>query len=97
LDTFDSGAGEAPGQVETLTGQESPVSPQKQKKKVSMDFLKKSAFPIAVLGGSLYLGMGRLKNLRERKGCPKCETTQAVVAFVLAAWAGWELWRAYKG
>jgi hypothetical protein len=94
---FDSGAGEAPGQVETMTGPESLVNAQEQKKKVGMDFLKKSAFPIAVLGGSLYLGMGRLKNLREGKGCPKCETTQAVVAFVLAAWAGWELWRSYKG
>ncbi|SDF47672.1 hypothetical protein SAMN04488243_1637 [Thermus arciformis] len=42
----------------------------------------------------LYLGLGRLKNLREGKGCPKCETAQAVVAFILAAWA---LWQAYRG
>lgn len=45
----------------------------------------------------LYLGLGRLKNLREGEGCPKCETAQAVVAFALAAWAGWALWRAYRG
>jgi len=47
-------------------------------------------FPLAVLAGGLY--MGRLKNLRDGQGCPKCET-QAVVAFALAAWAGWELWQ----
>ncbi|WP_277621434.1 hypothetical protein [Thermus arciformis] len=40
------------------------------------------------------MGLGRLKNLREGKGCPKCETAQAVVAFILAAWA---LWQAYRG
>jgi hypothetical protein len=34
------------------------------------------------------LVLGRLKNLREGQGCPKCETVQAVVAFGLAAWAG---------
>jgi len=45
---------------------------------------------LAVLAGGLY--MGRLKNLRDGQGCPKCET-QAVVAFALAAWAGWELWQ----
>jgi len=47
--------------------------------------------PWAVLAGGLYLGLGRLKNLREGQGCPKCETVQAVVAFGLVAWAGWEL------
>ena len=47
--------------------------------------------PWAVLAGGLYLALGRLKNLREGQGCPKCETVQAVVAFGLAAWAGWEL------
>lgn len=50
-------------------------------------------FPYAVLAGSLYLGLGRLKNLRDKQGCPKCETTQALVAFALAAWAGWEIWQ----
>jgi hypothetical protein len=63
---------------------------------VSVDFVKQNAFPIAVLAGGLYLGLGRLKNLREGQGCPRCETAQAVVAFALAAWAGWELWRAYQ-
>ncbi|MGK0617790.1 hypothetical protein [Meiothermus cerbereus] len=38
------------------------------------------------------LVLGRLKNLWEGRGCPKCETVQAVVAFGLAAWAGWTLW-----
>jgi hypothetical protein len=57
------------------------------------DFIKENPFHLAVLAGGLYLGLGRLKNLREGKGCPKCETTQAVVAFALAAWAGWELWQ----
>lgn len=52
-------------------------------------------FPYAVLAGGLYLGLGRLKNLRDGQGCPKCETTQAVVAFALAAWAGWEIWTSY--
>jgi len=52
-------------------------------------------FPWAVLAGGLYLGLGRLKNLREGQGCPKCETMQAVVAFGLAAWSGWELWESY--
>jgi len=47
--------------------------------------------PWAVLVGGLYLALGRLKNLREGQGCPKCETVQAVVAFGLVAWAGWEL------
>jgi hypothetical protein len=51
-------------------------------------------FPYAVLAGGLYLGLGRLHNLRHQQGCPKCETAQAVVAFGLAAWAGWELWQA---
>ncbi len=62
-----------------------------------MEFVTENAFPIAVLAGSLYLGLGRVKNLREGQGCPKCETAQAVVAFALAAWAGWELYRAYRG
>ncbi len=62
-----------------------------------MEFVKEHAFPMAVLAGGLYLGLGRLKNLREGQGCPKCETTQALVAFALAAWAGWELWQAYRG
>jgi hypothetical protein len=31
-------------------------------------------FPWAVLAGGLYLALGRLKNLREGQGCPKCET-----------------------
>lgn len=61
-----------------------------------MEFAKENAFPLAVLAGGLYLGLGRVKNLREGKGCPKCETAQAVVAFALAAWAGWELWRVYQ-
>ncbi|WP_190285863.1 hypothetical protein, partial [Meiothermus taiwanensis] len=39
--------------------------------------IKNNAFPITVLAGSLYLGLGRLKNLREGQGCPKCETAQA--------------------
>lgn len=51
-------------------------------------------FALAVLLGSLYLGLGRVKNLRHGQGCPKCEVAQAVVAFALAAWAGWELWQA---
>jgi len=62
-----------------------------------MEFAQKNAFPLAVLAGGLYLGLGRVKNLREGQGCPKCETVQAVVAFALAAWAGWELWQAYRG
>ena len=53
-------------------------------------------FPRAVLAGGLYLALGRLKNLREGQGCPKCETVQAVVAFGLAVWAGWELWENYQ-
>ena len=61
-----------------------------------MDFVKQNAFSLAVLAGGVYLGLGRLRNLREGQGCPKCETAQALVAFALAAWAGWELWRAYK-
>ncbi|WP_135257647.1 hypothetical protein [Thermus caldilimi] len=61
-----------------------------------MEFAKENAFPLAVLAGGLYLGLGRVKNLQESKGCPKCETAQAVVAFALAAWAGWELWKAYQ-
>lgn len=32
--------------------------------------------PRAVLADGLYLG--RLKNLRDGQGCPKCETAQAV-------------------
>lgn len=61
-----------------------------------MEFAKENAFLLAVLAGGLYLGLGRAKNLREGKGFPKCETAQAVVAFALAAWAGWELWRVYQ-
>jgi len=52
-------------------------------------------FPLAVVAGGLYLGLGRLKNLRDGQGCPKCETFQAVVAFALAAWAGWQIWSEY--
>ncbi|ADD28183.1 hypothetical protein [Meiothermus ruber] len=63
---------------------------------MNFDAIKNNVFPIAVLAGSLYLGLGRLKNLREGQGCPKCETAQAVVAFALAAWAGWELWQSYQ-
>lgn len=63
---------------------------------VNFDTIKNNAFPITVLAGSFYLGLGRLKNLREGQGCPKCETAQAVVAFALAAWAGWELWQQYQ-
>ncbi len=61
-----------------------------------MDFVRQNAFTIAVLAGGVYLGLGRLKNLREKQGCPRCETAQAAVAFALAAWAGWELWQAYR-
>ncbi|MFD3005124.1 hypothetical protein [Thermus tengchongensis] len=64
---------------------------------MNADFLKANAFPLAVLAGGVYLGLGRVKNLREGQGCPKCETAQAVVAFALAAWAAWEVWRAYRG
>ncbi|GEM83913.1 hypothetical protein [Meiothermus hypogaeus] len=52
-------------------------------------------FELAVLAGGLYLGLGRVKNLRTGQGCPKCETVQAIVAFGLAAWAGWEIWTHY--
>jgi hypothetical protein len=38
---FDSGAGEAPGQVETMTGPESLVNAQEQKKKVERKKKKK--------------------------------------------------------
>lgn len=48
------------------------------------------------LAYGLYSGLGRLKNLRAGQGCPKCESVQAAVAFALAAWAGWELWRSYQ-
>ncbi|UZX16360.1 hypothetical protein KQ693_04860 [Thermus sp. PS18] len=61
------------------------------------NFVKEQAFPLAVFAGGLYLGLGRIKNLRDGQGCPKCETAQAVVALALAAWAGWELWQAYQG
>lgn len=64
---------------------------------MNVDFVKENAFPLAVLAGGVYLGLGRVKNLREKQGCPKCETAQAVVAFALAAWAAWEVWRAYQG
>ncbi|RIH87511.1 hypothetical protein Mlute_00943 [Meiothermus luteus] len=57
--------------------------------------MSRELFPLAVLAGGLYLGLGRLKNLRDGQGCPKCESLQALVAFGLAAWAGWELWQAY--
>jgi len=52
---------------------------------------------VGTTAGGLYLGIGRLKNLKEGRGCPTCETAQAVVAFALAAWAGWELWQPYRG
>jgi hypothetical protein len=60
------------------------------------NFAKENAFELATLAGGLYLGLGRLRNLQYRQGCPKCESLQALVAFGLAAWAGWELWRAYQ-
>lgn len=59
-------------------------------------FAQENAFEIAVLAGGLYLGLGRVKNLREGQGCPKCESLQMAVGFGLAAWAGWELWRGYQ-
>jgi len=40
------------------------------------------------------LVLGRLKNLREGQGCPKCKTVQAIVASGLAAWAAWEIRKA---
>ena len=55
----------------------------------TLEFAKTNAFHIATLAGGLYLGLGRLKNLREQQGCPKCESLQMAVAFGLAAWAGW--------
>lgn len=58
--------------------------------------MSRELFPLAVLAGGLYLGLGRLKNLRDGQGCPKCESLQALVAFGLAAWAGWELWQSYR-
>lgn len=59
-------------------------------------FAKQNVFELSVLAGGVYLGLGRLKNLRAGQGCPKCESVQAAVAFALAAWAGWELWRSYQ-
>lgn len=56
-------------------------------------FTSRELLPFGVLAGGLYLGFGRLKNLREGQGCPKCE---AAIAFALAAWAGWEAWQQYR-
>ncbi|MCL6527640.1 MAG: hypothetical protein K6T57_12260 [Thermaceae bacterium] len=59
------------------------------------NFAKENAFELTVAVGSLYLALGRLRNLRYHQGCPRCETTQALVAFALTAWAGWEIWSNY--
>jgi len=48
------------------------------------------------LAYGLYSGLGRLKNLREQQGCPKCETAQMYLGFGLAAFAAYTLWQDYR-
>jgi hypothetical protein len=61
-----------------------------------LDTIQANPLAVAALAYGLYSGLGRLKNLREQQGCPKCESLQMAVAFGLAAWAGWELWQSYQ-
>lgn len=47
------------------------------------------AQPLAVASAVVgaYLAAGRVKNLREKQGCPKCEWTQLAVSAALVVFA----------
>lgn len=61
-----------------------------------LDTIQANPLAVAALAYGLYSGLGRLKNLREHQGCPKCESTQMYLGFGLAAFAAYTLWQGYR-
>lgn len=57
------------------------------------DTLQSNPLALAALAYGLYAGLGRLKNLRDGQGCPKCETVQMYAGFALAAFAAYTLYQ----
>lgn len=62
----------------------------------TLNLVKENPLALAALAYGLYSGLGRLKNLREQQGCPKCETAQMYLGFGLAAFAAYTLWQDYR-
>lgn len=62
----------------------------------ALNLVNKNPLALAALAYGLYSGLGRLKNLREQQGCPKCETAQMYLGFGLAAFAAYTLWQDYR-